>query len=284
MNNNVVAQFEQWMSYFVENYAQNEQLKESMLYSLEAGGKRIRPRLLFAAYDYYGLIYNEDMFKVAASIEMVHTYSLIHDDLPAMDDDDYRRGKLTNHKVYGEATAILAGDALLTDAFYLLTKTHFSTSTIVELIRVLSQAAGSSGMVAGQMLDMESENREVTYDTLKRIHRKKTGCLLTAPLMMAAIIAKQNPEKMEKLGEHLGLAFQIRDDILDVIGTKDELGKNPHQDEKANKSTYPKQLTLKGAKQVLNEELDSALNYCQTKNATSLKSLIKQLYIKEGKA
>lgn len=278
--NELVTEFEHWMDMFISQYAQNNRLKESMRYSLNAGGKRIRPKLLFAACEYYDIQCDDNIFKVAASIEMIHTYSLIHDDLPAMDNDDYRRGKLTNHKQFDEATAILAGDALLTDAFYLLTQTTFANDIIVKLVAALSQAAGSYGMVAGQMLDMESENKDISLETLKEIHAKKTGCLLTVPLMMAAMIAKENIEPMKRLGQHLGLAFQIRDDILDIIGTKEQLGKQPHQDEKANKSTYPKQLTLIGAKQALSNELLAAKRCCSPK-ATSLLSIIDQLQIKE---
>lgn len=235
-------------------------LKEAMLYSLEAGGKRIRPLLVFAAMDAFGRNPEEGL-AAAAAIEMVHTYSLIHDDLPSMDDDDLRRGKPTNHKVFGEAMAILAGDALLTYSFELLANMRTSAERKLKLVAGLAKAAGASGMVGGQAADMEGEEKELTLEQLEAIHINKTGRLLTFSVLAGAILSNADDVKMGMLSKfafHLGLAFQIRDDILDLEGDVDTIGKPVGSDTANHKSTYPKLLTLDGAKKALEYHIAKA--------------------------
>ncbi len=237
-------------------------LKDSMHYSLQAGGKRIRPILLLAVLHELGEDH-PDALKVAAAIEMIHTYSLIHDDLPSMDNDDLRRGMPTNHKVFGEAVAILAGDALLTYSFGVIARlNHVSSDDKVRLIDLLSVAAGAEGMVGGQVLDIEGEEKKLTLAELEQVHRLKTGALLTYSILAGAILGKAQPEEMVSLGrfgEHIGLAFQIQDDILDVTGTSQELGKTAGKDESSAKSTYPGLLTLPKAKEKLEFHAEEAL-------------------------
>ncbi|AIS62592.1 polyprenyl synthetase family protein [Listeria ivanovii] len=236
-------------------------LKESMLYSVQAGGKRIRPMLVFATLQ----ALNTDPMrgvKTATALEMIHTYSLIHDDLPAMDNDDYRRGKRTNHKVYGDATAILAGDALLTLAFSVLAEdANLTFETRLALINELSFSSGAEGMVGGQQADMEAENKKITLEELATIHARKTGELLIFAVTSAAEIAEATPEQTKRLrifAENIGVGFQISDDILDVIGDEMKMGKKTGGDAFLNKSTYPGLLTLDGAKRALNEHVSIA--------------------------
>lgn len=238
-------------------------VKESMLYSLEAGGKRIRPLLLFATLAAFG----EDTVKglwTAAAIEMVHTYSLIHDDLPSMDDDDLRRGKPTNHKIFGEAFAILAGDALLTYSFQSVAETpdEFASAEIkLSLIKELSKASGAEGMVGGQVADINGEGQQLALEDLEYIHLHKTGKLLECSVVSGAILAQAGQETVQALSRfayHLGLAFQIRDDILDLEGTEDKIGKPIGSDESKNKSTYPSLLTMEGAKEALDSHIKAA--------------------------
>lgn len=231
-------------------------IKESSLYSISAGGKKIRPLLLFKTLR----ALNHELSNgvpMAAAIEMVHTYSLIHDDLPAMDNDDYRRGKLTNHKVYGEATAILAGDNLLTESIHLLTLADYSNDVKVKLIETLTSAAGQNGMISGQMNDILSTNASIDYETLEQIHRHKTGKLMVAPVISAAIIANQNEDviaTLQRFAEELGLLFQIKDDLLDVQGTKEEIGKEVGTDEKNNTTTYVSLFGIEGATDLLKKK------------------------------
>ncbi|MBT2684427.1 polyprenyl synthetase family protein [Bacillus sp. ISL-37] len=240
-----------------------ENLAKAMLYSLQAGGKRIRPLLVFAVMDAFGKD-PQDGLDAAAAIEMVHTYSLIHDDLPSMDDDDLRRGKPTNHKVFGEATAILAGDALLTLSFNMLADIpeNAAPATVkLALIKGLSAAAGAPGMVGGQVADMEGENKELTLEQLEYIHINKTGKLLEYSIIAGAEIARATAEQkevMSKFAYHIGLAFQIRDDILDLEGTEEMIGKPVGSDTANEKSTYPALLGLAGAKEALDYHLRSA--------------------------
>ncbi|GFH41718.1 geranyltranstransferase [Lactococcus hodotermopsidis] len=241
-------------------------LNESIQYSIKAGGKRIRPILLLETLQGFGIDILEEHLKVAATVELIHTSSLIHDDLPAMDNDDFRRGKPTNHKIFGEAQAILAGDALLLDPYLLLANVALAPSIVVSLVKELALASGSYGMVAGQVLDMAGENQALTFAQLKQIHALKTGKMLTFPFVAAGIIAEQSDEvisQLRHLGETVGQAFQIRDDILDVTATFAEIGKTPGKDEVADKSTYVKLLGLAGAKAELAENLDSAENILQ---------------------
>lgn len=246
---------------FLNTSSANDELKKSMLYSVEAGGKRIRPLIVLATMRAFKKELSAPVYQTAGALEMIHTYSLIHDDLPAMDDDDLRRGKPTNHKIYGEALAILAGDGLLTGAFQLISETTLAPAENVLLIQLLAKAAGIGGMVAGQAGDMAAEKQQVSLEQLKTIHRGKTGALLTYAFVAGGILAQQTEyviELLEKLGNHIGLAFQIRDDLLDVVGTTEELGKQVGQDQKSEKSTYPGLLGLEGAKQALATELAQA--------------------------
>ena len=245
-------------------------LKESMDYSLQAGGKRIRPILLLAVLHELGASH-PDALKVAAAIEMIHTYSLVHDDLPSMDNDDLRRGMPTNHKVYGEAVAILAGDALLTYSFGIIARLEqVSSDDKVRLIDLLSVAAGAEGMVGGQVLDIEGEEKKLSLEELEQIHRLKTGALLTYSILAGAILGHASAEEMvafSRFGEHLGLAFQIQDDILDVTGTSQELGKTAGKDETSEKSTYPSLLTLPKAKEKLDFHAAEAIHALRSLNA-----------------
>ncbi|NEU29592.1 polyprenyl synthetase family protein [bacterium LRH843] len=241
-------------------------LKEAMMYSLRAGGKRIRPVLLLATLDSYGKSITNGI-DVACALEMIHTYSLIHDDLPAMDDDDVRRGEPTNHKVFGEAAAILAGDALLTFAFELITKADIgepSSEKKLLLIQEIAKASGPEGMVGGQMADLEGENKSLTIDELIYIHHHKTGDLFTAAIVCGAIISGADQSdvlSLKKFARELGLLFQIRDDLLDVEGDAYTIGKPIGSDDGNNKSTYPSLLGLDGAKQKLAEHKERAKEY-----------------------
>lgn len=229
-------------------------LQSSMSYSVNAGGKRIRPLLILATLEDLG-VKSKDALKVACAAELIHTYSLIHDDLPCMDDDDFRRGHRTNHKVYGEAMAVLAGDALQALAFETLTNlTHTSSTVALKLIRLLSIASGAKGMVAGQVLDIEGEKKALTLQELQTVHLNKTGALLSFSIEAGAVMAGLEEEKMNHLrqfAENIGLAFQIQDDILDVTSTTEELGKKVGSDEISDKVTYPSLLGLDGAKEQL---------------------------------
>lgn len=228
-----------------------KRLKSSMLYSIKAGGKRIRPILMIASAEAFGGK-KEDVLPAAIALEMIHTYSLIHDDLPAMDDDSLRRGLPTNHIQYDEATAILAGDGLLTMAFQVISEADlFSAEQKVELIKRLSIASGSAGMVAGQILDLEAEEKQVNLNELEEIHRLKTGELLIYAVEMGAYLAGASDSELEAIrqyGHQIGLIFQIQDDILDVEGDQTKIGKQVGSDQDNEKSTYPKLLGIDGAK------------------------------------
>lgn len=220
-----------------------ENLYDAMRYSLFAGGKRLRPVLTMATVEALGGDV-EAALPVAATLEMIHTYSLVHDDLPAMDDDDFRRGKPTNHKVFGEATAILAGDALLTQAFQVLGTIDAKgrEGVLLRIVGELATAAGSIGMVAGQMADMENEGMKADEARLAFIHANKTGALLTASVRIGAIFAEASEDQLQALtsyAQKIGLAFQIVDDILDVVGEAEKLGKAVGADAAHGKSTYP---------------------------------------------
>jgi len=241
-------------------------LHKAMRYSMMAGGKRIRPALCIASCEAAGGRV-EDVMPVACALEMIHTYSLIHDDLPAMDNDDLRRGRPTNHKVFGEAVAILAGDALLTLAFRVMTEmSHKSTVTpniILDVINDMSWAAGSFGMVGGQVVDMESEGREIDLPTLEYLHTHKTGSLLLASIKGGAKIGGGTVEQIEALtryGECLGLAFQIADDILDIEGSQEEIGKDVGSDLEKKKATYPSILGMAVSKERALELMNMAID------------------------
>ena len=239
-----MAHYKQLVEDYLERLYQgpdmNTRLYEATRYSLLTGGKRIRPILTLAAADLCG----GDLQKAlpfAAAIEMVHTYSLIHDDLPSMDDDDLRRGKPSNHIVFGVATAILAGDGLLTDAFSMIADADLSADRIAEGVRILSQAAGSGGMVFGQAIDMAYEGGSLTLRELSRLQSMKTGALFTASVELGAVAAGAGTKARKALvtyGMRLGRAFQMQDDILDVKGTEATVGKTLRSDERHNKPTF----------------------------------------------
>lgn len=239
----------------------SDRLVEAVLYSVHAGGKRIRPLLFLQTVEALGQEVTPAHYQVAASVEMVHTGSLIHDDLPAMDNDDYRRGRLTNHKQFDEATAILAGDSLFLDPFGLLARADFSAEVRIKLVKALSDGSGTLGMVAGQMLDMMSEGQEIALERLEAIHANKTGKLLTFPFVAAGLVAEVSDSvlaKLQRVGELVGLAFQVRDDILDITADFEALGKTPQKDLLAEKSTYPALLGLSESYDFLNATLDQA--------------------------
>lgn len=237
-------------------------LYASMNYSLLAGGKRIRPALFLMALDLLGQP-SGDYLDAACALECVHTYSLIHDDLPQMDDDDYRRGRLTNHKVYGAGMATMAGDGLLTFAFELLAGMEQVPAAVrCRLIRILAQAAGPDGMVGGQVQDIEAERRRLTLEELRTLDWCKTGCLLCAPLDMAAVLAEADAPAAAALhayGIHLGQLFQITDDLLDVSGSLEEMGKEPGQDAVMHKATYVTLAGEAGARALAEQEAARAV-------------------------
>ena len=216
-------------------------LKESILYSTLNGGKRLRALLTLASGELCDAN-REILLKVAGAIECIHAYSLIHDDLPAMDDDEYRRGKLTCHKAFDEATAILAGDALLTYSFEILSNIEeLSAEKRLQIIQLYSKSAGTYGMVGGQYIDLDSEHKQISLTELETIHCKKTGALIKAAILAGAIAGDTDEDTYDRLSvyaDNIGLAFQIKDDILDVIGTQEELGKMPGSDQLQDKSTY----------------------------------------------
>ena len=237
-------------------------LASSMEYSLMAGGKRLRPILLMAAAEAVGG-WGEEYLTSACAIEMIHTYSLIHDDLPAMDNDDYRRGKLTNHKVYGAGMATLAGDALLTLAFEVLLRQHgVSVAVKLTVLREVSEAAGAKGMVGGQAMDLGAEGQQVNIITLRRMHMGKTGALFRAAVRAGAILAGGDAAELVSLtryAESFGLAFQITDDILDVTGATEDIGKPAGSDERNHKTTYVTLATLPGAEKMARDAVATAV-------------------------
>jgi len=254
-------------------------LFDSMEYSLFSGGKRIRPVLAM----YSAEIVNGDQktaCKVGSALELIHTYSLIHDDLPSMDDDDYRRGEKANHIVYGPGIAILAGDGLLTGAFEILSDMNLEPTKKIKIIKIISKNAGANGMVGGQVLDLESEDKDIEIEDLKNIHLAKTGALFKAAILAGAYTANPTKKEIEAFkiySEKLGLLFQITDDILDIIGDEKKLGKAVGSDDQSNKSTYPKILGLNGAKKEAEKmftEAQKSLNIFEGK-ATKLNELAK---------
>ncbi|BFU92524.1 MAG: Farnesyl diphosphate synthase [Nitrospira sp.] len=241
-------------------------LHESLRYSLLAGGKRIRPILTIAAAEAIGAA-APGLMPVACSLELIHTYSLIHDDLPSMDNDDFRRGKPTNHKVYGEAMAILAGDALLTMAFDIISRPDLMKGCDpvrqVRLVQELAYGSGNRGMVGGQVFDIQAENKNIDLDTLQTIHKHKTGMLIRAAVRMGAVAAGATERQLDDLtgyAEDIGLAFQIADDVLNVTGTREELGKNPNTDAERGKKTYPTFHGVEGAKKLADDCVSRAIN------------------------
>lgn len=247
---------------FVSDAPYEHDIFEAMRYSMMAGGKRLRPILLLEAYKLCGG--SKGVLPFALALEMIHTYSLIHDDLPAMDNDDLRRGKPTNHVVFGEGMAILAGDALLNYAFETMLKASLNSETpylSLKAMQLIAQASGVHGMIGGQVMDLKSEDKEVPFETLDYIHTHKTGALLVASLHAGAVLANADLTKIEALtryGYHIGLAFQIADDILDIEGDQQKLGKTIGSDIDNHKTTYPSLFGLEQAKVKAKTHVDQA--------------------------
>lgn len=263
-----------------------ETLYESMNYSLNGGGKRIRPILMLAVIEMLGKN-PRPYLDMACALECVHTYSLIHDDLPAMDNDDYRRGNLTNHKVYGEGMAILAGDGLLTYAFELMaSQKQIESSKIAAIISTFAQAAGPAGMVGGQAFDLESEgNMEIGIDGLKLLHKAKTGVIFKTAIDIAAILGDATQEERNALDDYalyMGLTFQITDDILDVVGDSHVLGKPVGSDEKNKKATYATIFSLEEARRLARQAAESASNSLKPfgDRARILKELVEYMLVR----
>ncbi len=252
--------------------ADPKKLFTAMHYSLMSPGKRVRPILTLATASCLGLPV-ADVMPIAVALEMIHVFSLIHDDLPCMDDDDLRRGQPTNHKVYGEAHAVLAGDALLAQAFVPLTEldaARYRPRAILKVIEHVALATGTEGMIAGQAIDIESEGQDIGLERLQKLHRLKTGALIRASVLAPAILADAETHVFQALDTYakaIGLAFQIADDILDIEGV--DIGKDKGSDVAKNKSTYPKFLGLDGAKEALQRELQTALNALSDFGATA---------------
>lgn len=236
-------------------------IHKAMRYSLNAGGKRIRPALVFASAEACGGSL-DDALPMACAVECIHTYSLIHDDLPAMDNDDFRRGKPTSHKVFGEGIAILAGDALLTQAFEILARAKVTSRySHGDLVLELAHGAGSQRLIAGQVADLEGEGKKISRSQLQFIHECKTSALLTSACRLGAMSANATPSQIKALsqfGYHVGLAFQVIDDILDVTQTTEELGKTAGKDVAAQKATYPAIVGLEKSSQIARELTDKA--------------------------
>jgi geranylgeranyl diphosphate synthase, type II len=270
-----LASWKSWVEEYLDRSIPEEgafprPLFESMRYSLFAGGKRIRPAFAFAAAEAVG---GEPraVLPFAAALEMIHTYSLIHDDLPAMDDDDLRRGKPTNHVLYGDGMAILAGDGLLTDAFALVTSAavldSYPPELVLRIVNELARGAGTAGMVAGQALDLRSEGESLDLPTLEYLHSHKTGALIRAAVLIGGIGGGAGSAALESLSryaERLGLAFQIADDVLDVIGSTETLGKPVGSDEGRAKATYPALLGIEASRRQASELTEAAIDSLRT--------------------
>lgn len=265
-------------------------LQEAMIYSALNGGKRLRPTLVYAVGHALGQSL-EQLDNIAAAVECIHAYSLIHDDLPAMDDDNLRRGKPTCHIVFGEATAILAGDALQTLAFELLaspTSTTLTAQQQLKLIQILAACAGGAGMAGGQSLDLLAEEKQISVDELKQIHTLKTGALIKASILMGAIGAGCEDaftlNTLEQFAKHIGLAFQLQDDLLDITGSAKKIGKNIQQDVKHRKATYAILLGLEATQSKINTLMTSALENLTSLSAdtTFLKMLCERLVCRDS--
>lgn len=247
-----------------DNSQLQKEIYESMSYSVMAGGKRLRPILVLEAYNLFEGKDEKEVYPYMAAIEMIHTYSLIHDDLPAMDNDDYRRGRLTNHKVYGEDMAILTGDGLLNLAYETMIKSvdKKNVSKSIKAMNIISNKAGVSGMIGGQVGDIKNVNKDMDIETLDKINELKTSCLIEGSLMMGATMAGASDKELESIcmaGSLIGRAFQIQDDVLDVISDSKTLGKPVLSDEKNQKKTYVDLLGIDGAKEQVRNLSDKAL-------------------------
>lgn len=261
---------------------------DMLKYPLDAGGKRLRPILTCLACELFNGDYKKAIIP-AVSLELIHTYSLVHDDLPAMDNDDLRRGKPTTHVKYGEANAILVGDGLLTHSFEILSNANVNDKTLRKLLYEISYAAGVSGMVMGQFIDLYYEERDIDFEMLKILHSKKTGAMIRGAVRVGAIASEKeniNLENITKYGEAIGLAFQIQDDILDVISDNETLGKTVGKDEKEGKLTYVKQFGLDGAKEKAMETSKEAIDYLNVYDDNEAKNILIELanYIVERKS
>lgn len=273
---------ENWIeNYFAEKPLEDKVFFEPMVYSLKVGGKRIRPILMMATYNMYKSN-EEEVLPFAAAMEMIHTYSLIHDDLPAMDNDDLRRGKPTNHKVYGEAMAILAGDSLLNEAMSLMFQQCLSGDlNKIEAGSIIAKSSGIEGMIKGQIIDIRSEGRKIDVEILREMHRHKTGKLIIASILAGAFLggaSKEDIEILNNFGENLGLAFQIKDDILDVEGDSALLGKS-QSDSENDKTTFVTMYGIEECKEIceeLTEDCYKLLNKI-SKNTEELKEITKFL-------
>ena len=277
------------MIQFIEEVGTSELLLESMTYSVTAGGKKFRALLLLATLDFFDVSFDKSHYGVAAALEMIHTYSLIHDDLPAMDDDDLRRGKPTNHKVFGEGMAILAGDGLLTEAFGLIASLRIDSSMRTELIRALAKASGSQGMIAGQVMDISSENKKISLKELQEMHAKKTGALIRFAVEGGLILSGATHGARKWLlayAENVGIAFQVRDDLLDVVGDEASLGKRIGADVEHQKNTYVSLLGLSGARKAFenhcalaDSSLEKAKKELNKTEATMLEAILEELQV-----
>ncbi|GAA0069196.1 polyprenyl synthetase family protein [Clostridium sardiniense] len=273
-------------NYFCGKDGYNKLIYDAESYSLNVGGKRVRPILAILTYNAYKKDW-EKALKMASAIEMIHTYSLIHDDLPCMDDDDLRRGKPTNHKVYGENIAVLAGDALLNEAMILLMESAkengiYALDASIELAR----ASGSEGMIGGQVVDIISEGRTIPVDELKYMHLKKTGELIRASIVSGALLGeapKDDLDKLNSFGEKLGLVFQIKDDLLDVIGNEEKLGKKTHADEVKDKTNFVSVYGIDKCENLCRELTEDCIELLRslTVNSDNLIELTKNLLIRE---
>ncbi|RGF61088.1 polyprenyl synthetase family protein [Faecalibacillus intestinalis] len=256
--NNVINEINQRLENILSQYPDSK-VKEAMYYSLKAGGKRIRPLIVLQVIRAYGHDYRK-YIDIACALEMIHTYSLIHDDLPGMDNDDLRRGKPTCHKQFGEATAILAGDGLLNEAVNIILQTDLNDSLKLSIVSCLYTSSGINGMILGQEYDIENEEKKLSKETLDKIHHYKTGKLLSCAFQMGALIASPNDlEILKQIGYKIGLAFQIQDDILDVTSDTKTLGKNTGSDEANHKETYVTLLGIENSQ----KEVDLLFNEAQ---------------------
>lgn len=282
-----IAQIDKALDQFLPGAAvKPATIHKAMRYSIFAGGKRLRPVLSLAAAELCGGS-TEDALPAACAVECIHTYSLIHDDLPCMDDDDLRRGRPTNHKVFGEGIAVLAGDALLTQAFEILTHAKPTARyPMGTLVRELSSASGSRWLIAGQVLDLENEGKSVSKSTLKFIHQSKTAALLACAIRLGAMSANATPAKLDAVttfGQSLGLAFQVIDDILDVTQTTEKLGKTAGKDVAATKATYPALFGLARARTIASGLTQDALGALKPfgKKADTMRAIAESLLVRE---
>ena len=279
---------ENWINeYFKNRGSYNRKIYEAMMYSLNVGGKRIRPILFIQTYLLYKDNYR-DIIPVAASLEMIHTYSLIHDDLPCMDNDDLRRGMPTNHRVFGEGIAVLAGDGLLNEAMNIMFDfcTKNNSENVLKACRLISFSSGVEGMIGGQVVDILSERREISEEELYYMHRKKTGALIKSAIVSGGILGNAEENDLDILGilgEKLGLAFQIKDDILDVIGDTKVMGKKVRSDENNDKTTFVSLYGIEKCKKLCSELTDQCIELLDKlkKDTSELKSITSFLLNRE---